>query len=707
LEPSYWSVYAIGAGQYNITLNMTDSLTTGLQTLIISINMFPYQEAETQAVFGLRNRIAGLSASLSPTNYAGFLTYVTIFLSDFDADDAPLSGATLSLTWADSYTYDDLGDGRYNVTLYTSNLNAGSHILTVQATLGHYIVTPLNIKINLLAVPSELVISWMGPRGDQEISWGEILTIYASINDTLRNQIVSTAFITFDWDGGTGSFVPTAMMGNYSTLLDTSLVGVADTIEVIIRGTSPNYINASYLLIFRLLPRPMQVIPENSQYVYAVPWGGTADIVVYLEDSLDASTISDANITASWDYASDLSLIEISGRPGFYRLTLSAGSAGFGSYEIQIAASKENYGSSSAILILSVGEIQLAMLLDNNTVTYEYTPVYWSEIARIGVYVLAPALNPSDPFSTGLANLTVTWYSPELGRNGTLVDGNLIGGAGYYYYDFNTSEGIAAVHTFEMIAYGPSVDYTNAGNSTTILVRNLEATILSPGSPEFPWGWSGLINFTYYSEFHEMGVQADDASYSWAGGNGKVIYLDAGQYGIPIDTSLLRPGTYTITLVCLKTNYNDIRIVLRVHIAPTPTEVILNVSEEYRIPGISSNLRVPYGDMLNISLVYSNLLFASGIPYANFNYSIFSGPGFFEQPLVLVDLGNGSYTLYFATIPWDLNDVFSFHIQFICDNHTTGILNFEITIIEIPTIVNLSGPSIVTLNWGMNTTFWV
>ncbi|MDH4213059.1 MAG: DUF2341 domain-containing protein [Candidatus Thorarchaeota archaeon] len=707
LEPSYWSVYAIGAGQYNITLNMTDSLTTGLQTLIISINMSPYQEAETQAVFGLSTRIAGLSANLAPTNYAGYLVYVTIFLSDSDADDAPLTGASLSLTWADLHTYVDLGDGRYNITLYTSNLNFGSHLLTVQGNLTHYTINPLNVKINLLAVPSELIVSWMGPRGDREIFWGETLTIYASINDTLRNQTVSTAFIIFDWDGGTGSFSPTAMIGNYSAFLDTSLVSVADTIVIRIEGSSPNYINASYLLIFRLLPRLMEVIPENNQYVYSVAWGGIIDIIVYLEDPLDGSKITDATLIAGWDYASGLSLVEVPGRPGFYQVTLSAGSAGFGSYEIQIDASKENYGSSSAILILSIAEIRMVMWLDNNTVTYEYTPVYWSQIVRIGVYVVAPALNPSDPLSTGLTNLLVTWYSPELGRNGTLANGTLIGGPGYYYYDFNTSEGIASVHTFKIRALPPTTDYTDAENSTSILVRNLVATIISPGSPEFSWGWSGFINFTYYDSFHDVGIQADDASYSWAGGNGKAIYLGVGQYGIPIDTSILRPGTYTITLVCQRANYNDVRIIFRIHIAPVQTEVLLNISDVYRISGSSTNLRVPYGDILNISLVYNNVLFASGIPYANFNNSYFSGPGFFEQPLILIDLGNGSYSFFFTTIPWDLENIFSFHIQFMRENHTTGTLNFEITIIEIPTIVNLDGPSIISLNWGMNTTFWI
>jgi hypothetical protein len=707
-EPSSWSVSVITAGQYNITLNMVDSLTKGLQTLIISIDMFPYQVTETHAVFGLRDRVAGLSATLAPTNYAGYPVYVTIYLKDFDADDAPLTGASLTLTWGDSHAYVDLGDGRYSTTLQTTNVNAGSPLLTVKADLTHYSISSLNIKINLLAVPSELVVSWTGPSGGNEIYWGEPLTIYAALNDTLRNQTVSTAFITFDWDGGTGSFSPTGVIGNYFATLDTSLVGVADTIMISVEGASPNYINASYLVIFRLLPRPMEVIPEDSRYVYSVSYGGTADIVVYLEDSLDGNKVTNAILTANWEYGSNLDLIAIPGRDGFYRLTFSMGSAESRSYEIQIDASMENYGSSSAILIVAVGQIQMVMWLDNTTTTYEYTPVYWSEIVRIGVYVLAPTLNQSYPFSTGLTNLMVTWYSPELGRNGTLLNGTLIGGPGYYYFDFNTSEGIASVHTFRIGASAPSIDYTDAENSTTILVGNLAANILlSPGSQEFSWGWTGLINFTYYDTFHGIGVKADGASYSWAGGNGEATYLGSGLYGIPVDSSLMRPGTYTITLFCQKSNYNDNRIIIRIHIAPVSTQVVLHVPDVYRIAGSPANLRIPYGEVLNISLVYNNTMFATGIPYADFDSSYYSGPGFFEEPLALTDLANGSYSFVFTTLPWDLNSRFSFFVRLILDNYTVGTLSFDITIIEIPTMADLEGTSTISLNWGTNTTFWI
>ncbi|MGD9397286.1 MAG: DUF2341 domain-containing protein, partial [Candidatus Thorarchaeota archaeon] len=76
LEPSTWSVLALGGGQYNITLSMMDSLSVGLQSVIVEINRTQYELAQTSVVFGLRNRVAGLSANIAPTNYAGYPTSV-------------------------------------------------------------------------------------------------------------------------------------------------------------------------------------------------------------------------------------------------------------------------------------------------------------------------------------------------------------------------------------------------------------------------------------------------------------------------------------------------------------------------------------------------------------------------------------------------------------------------------------------------------
>ena len=705
LEPSSWTVQTLGGGQYNITLSMMDSISAGLKTVNVTIAISQYQTAQTAVVFGLRNRVAGLSTVVAPANYAGYATSVMIYLVDYDDNDSPLAGATLDLTWSDSNSYDDLGDGSYNLTLQTTNLNYGLQILTVGANLLHYSINTLKVDINLLAVPSNLIIAWSGPRSTNEVYWGEPLTIFAALNDTLRNQTVSLATITFDWIGGFGSFIPSGAPGNYTANLDTSLGIVSDTIIVLIEGSAPNYINATKQLVFRLLPRPMEVIPEGNNYVFTVSQGDTKEVVVYLGDSLDDSLVTEAYVSAWWDYESNLTLTEIPSRPGYYRFLISTGSAGFGSYQIHVDAGKQNYAEASTTLIMAISKIQMVVWFDNITAAYESTPIYWSDVVRIGVYVLAPALNTSYPFSTGLDGLIVTWDSPELAKNGTLVNGASIGGPGYYYFDFNTSTDIAGLHNFIISANAPSDDYERADNSISIFVRNLEATIIQPGTDEFDWGWAGLVNVTYYDGYHAQGIQADTTTFSWAGGVGSASYLGDGVYGIPIDTTTLRPGTYTIAMEFRKANYYDVEITIRIHIAPVPTDISILLPDLYQIGDSWAHLQVPYGDVLTITLLYNDTYTAKGIPDAIFNGSFYSGRGVYEEPLTLSDQGFGNYTFIFNTLDWDLDLTISFHIQFALENRTTAVFEFDIQIVEIQTSLEVIGPSVMSLHWGMNTTF--
>jgi hypothetical protein len=705
LEPSSWTVQPISDGQYNITITMMDPISSGLKTVLVTIAMSQYQLAQTSIVLGLRDRVAGISAVVAPANYAGYATAVMVYLVDYDANDNPLAGATLTLTWGDSKSYIDLGDGSYNLTLQTANLNYGSQILTVHANLLHYSINSLNVEINLLAVPSNLIITWTGPRSSNEVYWGEPLTIFASMNDTLRNQTVSLATMTFNWPGGNGSFLPSGILGNYTAILDTSLGSVSDTIIVRIEGSAPNYIDASEQIVFRLLPRPMAVIPEGNQYVFTVSFGDTREVVVYLEDSLDSSLVTEADLVAWWDYESNLTITEISSKPGYYRFLISAGTVGFGSYQIHLNAGKQNYADVSITLIMAISKIQMVVLLDNATAAYDYTPVYWSEMVRIGVYVLAPALNVSYPFSTGINDLLVTWNSPELSANGTFVNGVSIGGPGYYYYDLNTSLGIAALYTFYISVDPPSPDYERADNSTSIFVRNLEATVISPGTDEFVWGWTGLVNVTYYDSYHAQGVQAESSVFSWAGGFGSAFYLGEGIYGIPINTTGLRPGTYTISIEFQKANYDAAEITIRIHIAPVPTSIEVLLPEFYQSGDSWEQLRVPYGDILTITLLYNDIYGATGIPDAIFDGSFYSGRDIFEEQLVLLDQGYGNYTFIFSTLNWTLGDEIAFHIQFALENRTTAVFDFGIKVIEIQTSLDVMGPAVISLHWGMNTTF--
>ncbi|MHA2302853.1 MAG: hypothetical protein ACXACD_18055, partial [Candidatus Thorarchaeota archaeon] len=536
-------------------------------------------------------------------------------------------------------------------------------------------------------------VTWSGPRpySPLEIYWGEPLTIYAAFNDTLRNQLVTSATVIYSWTGGTDVFGLTGMPGNYSAIVD---------------GQAPNYLDASAQVSFQLLPRPMDVIPEDNRYFFTVDYGGQASIVVQLKDSVSNINVTDANLAASWEFA-NLTLTEEPGRPGHYSVNLPTIDASFGTYEIQISAYKENYGNATVTISMGVSQIDMVVWLDSTTAAYEYTPVYWSEAVRIGVYVLAPALNSSYPYSTGLANCIVRWFSPELGTNGTLLNGSLLGGLGYYYFYFNTTESSASVHSFVISADPPSTDYDDAGNSTTILVENLPAVIHSPGSPEVVWGWTGFMNFTYFNTYHDVGIDADVASYQWAGGSGEAYSFGNGVYGVPMNTSAVRPGTYRITIGFQKINYNDLQLTIAVSVAPVPTEIAMNLSEEYRIGDTWEQLQVPYGDILNVVLLYNNTWKACGVPRAIFNTSVFSGPGFFEEPLSLIEAEGGNYSFVFDTTSWALYSEFEFIIRLSLENYTTSVLTFVVTIVEIPTDIEIQGQSIISLSYSNESTFWV
>jgi len=704
-EPSAWSIEALSEGIYDITLNLTDSFEIGLEYVTVIIDFHPYDVAQTQASFIVRERYAGLAAELAPVNYAGYSTFVILNLTDYDADDAPLPGVFLSVSWGDQASWADLGNGLYNVTLDTTNLDFGSQTLTVSATLNHYQISNLTVEINLLAVPCELIVTWESPTPG-EVYWGNRITLHAALNDTLRNQLVTSASITYNWSGVSEAFLPSGVPGNYTADLFTSQGTAGTTAKVMVNAYSPNYLNDSYLVVFQLLHRPMEIVPEDSKYVFSADYGSTPNVVVYVEDS-SALLVTDANLVARWDF-DNLTLVELPSRPGYYSVDLPTHGAEIDTpYTIEVLGWKENYANASTTMIIIISKINMVAWLDNLTVTYEYTPVYWSEVVRIGVYILAPALNVSNPYSTGIADCTVTWYSPEIGRHGVLTNGTAIGGPGYFYFDFNTSESAALPHSFFIKADTPSGDYTQAVNATTVLVQYLPTTVETEGPLDLVWGWTGLLNFTYRDTYRNDSIQADEAIFEWPNANGDLIYLATGSYGVPLNTTLLRPGTYPLTISFRRANYIDRQITVAVSVKPVPTEINLGISEVYRVGDTWENLRIPYGDSLTIVLQYLDTLNSRGIPMATSNGTTFSGPGFYQIPLELVHAGDGNYTFLLDTELYALNSELTFNIEISLENHTTAEFNFHVWIIPVPTHLEIQGPSQLSLYYGHNATLWI
>jgi hypothetical protein len=693
LEPQTWDVIPLGGGLYNVTVNMSELIAPGLQTFIIRIDYMPYQSLQFEAPVQVRLRVAILTGIVGPTNYAGYSTFALANLSDFDGEDAPLEGAILAIEWGDAASWIALGSGIYNITLDTTNLNYGTQSLNITAGLSYYSIQPLRMSVILLRVPSDLAFSWTGPRSynPTEIYWGETLEVFAAYNDMLRGVFIESALVTYSWIAGNGSFSATLIPGNYTALINTIHGSTSGTMVLTVSARAPNYLLATEQIVFRLLPRPMDLAPEAGQYSFNVNQQSAKNITVYLEDTLSGILVDGATLYANWDYGSDIILADIPGMPGYYWFTVSTELAETLSYQITVSATKQNYTSSSLVLTMTVTQILLELEPDALTSAYQYTSINWSQIVRIGVHVVIPDANISIP------TCIVTWYSPELAANGTLVNGSSIGGPSYFYFDFDTSLTTATIHNFRITANAIGRNFTEAVYSFVLVIRNLPITTLAPGYMSINWGWSGLINLTYQDLYHGVGIIDADASFSWALGSGIPQHQGNGVYSIPVNTSLVRPGTYRISIGFSKLNYDDSESSITFRVEPAPTEAVIIASSHYFGDESGTLLHVPYGDELTVSILYNNTFMSRGIADATIVTALYSGPGFFERDLDIQSTALGTYTFNFDSNEWELLDRFVFTIALSLENRTSASLVFEIEIIEIPTGLDVIGGPVLSV----------
>ncbi|RDE12504.1 MAG: hypothetical protein C4K49_09875, partial [Candidatus Thorarchaeota archaeon] len=703
LEPAQWSVRALGGGVYNITVNITESAAIGPQTFVIRASFYPYASAQIETTVQVRLRIGLLSAEVQPAVYAGEVTFVIMNLTDFEAADAPLNGASLNLTWGDSAFWHELGGGLYNVTLITERLVHGVNALVVGASLSFYDIESLQLDLDLLSVPSQISIAEQLPS---ELYWGDNITIYAAFNDTLHNELIPSALLTYTWIGGSGTLSQTGMRGNYSATLNTALAESKTTVEIMITASSPNYDNATAQVVFRLLPRLFQIMSDRG-FAFSVNRRSTAVITVDIQDQLMGSPVTGASLTADWLYGTSV-FTEVPGQLGHYTVSiLTDQTVTYQSYQIEVTASKENFLDASVIFSMSISPILTVVWFDSTTASYEYTMINWSQQVRVGVYVLAIGLNESSPWQTGISACNVTWYSPELAAGGTLTNGTAIGGPGYYYYDFNTTESTAVLHTFRIYAKPLSTEFEDSQNATTLFIRNLPTSVVSPGSQDVIWCWTGTVNFTYMDTYHNRGIPEADASFYWAGGQGQFLEAENGVYAILIDSSRVRPGLYRLTVSFLKANYDSAELSISIRVSPVPTEVVLTLPSYFYVGGSVESLQIPYGDSMDVLLLYNDSIAGAGVPGALIEKATFSGPGFFEAPFDLTEVGFGNYGFRFDTTEWSIGDTFTFSILLSLENRTAATIQFQIQVIEIPTDVLLDIQPEVSMFYGSNATFWV
>ncbi|MHA2379907.1 MAG: COG1470 family protein [Candidatus Thorarchaeota archaeon] len=705
LPPSTWNIWVLSEGVYQLVVNCSDAGAIGTNALIIGIDLYPYQPLEIQIPFQIRLRDAELSPQELPDGITGETTFAIVQLLDKDAGNIPLVGASLTVAWADVSSYVDLGDGSYNITLSAASLDAGTHTLVVGAVLTDYFIANISVSIELNPVDAELVL----PAYTPSVYWGDSITIHAYYNDTLHSAPISGADIEYQI-GVLTDVLSEGAAGNYSFTLDTGRLAHATTYIVTITAARDNFESVSAQFVVDVEKLPVEMTLEAGLESQSLFRGQSVNVTVYVSDTYNLVPLTGAVIRAQWmGQSGEYSIEAMPGSPGYYSGVVDTSWAVPGSYRLDIRVVKDNYLEDDSIIEVTIRQIPTELWLDAQTSTYDTRAFNWSEEVHIGVYVLVPTFNITHPFTTGLSDCTVEWTASGSGVWEELENGTAVGGPGYFYCNFSTAEYRATPYTILIRAIPGDSTFSESNNYTALTVVPLETSIESPYMDPVFWGWTGTVTFQYWDLVRNIGVDTAIVQLNWPGAV-SYSYVGNGTYSVFLNTSLVDQNDHQVVVIFGKENFQSATGFFKLKVKEVPTETVVFAPELNQVEGDSSELVVPYGDILFITALYNDTNNGEGIPGATTMLAYTMHGEFIEDKdsLPMSDLLDGNYSIAFDSSRWSVSDeAYTVVIDLRLENRKPSRVEITVKIINLPTLLVIEPPTTVRLSYSQTWTVWV
>jgi hypothetical protein len=707
--PAIWSVTPVSLGVYELVVDCYDAGAIGTNALIITLALSDYQAVEVQVPFQIRLREGELNELISQSPYYGETTFVIVELVDTDAGNSPISDATLTITWPDlGYTpdYTPLGNGQYNITLTTSSLDAGLYTLVIGAAKGDYFISDISVPVQIQSIPTEHILTQSIP----DVFWGDDISFWAVFNDTRTGTLISGAILTYQFGFLSGSLTEIVSdQGNYTVTVDTGNLVLASTYVISITAAFDNYVTITSQVIVNVLKLPITVSIVNAAH-QEVFKGTSVNMTVYVNNTYRNAPLLGASVKAIYYLQGEqrLSLSPVPGKDGYYTCFIDTDDFYVGDYSITIEASGTNYIRNVVPASIKVKQIATVLLLDALTSTYSDRTFNWSETIRIGVYILAPSLNESNPFLTGLANCTVLWSLSGTVYSGEFLNGTSIFGPGYFYFDFETSNYRAATYTLRITAYPNIGMFAYSTNHTTLIIEPIETSVESTYLSPKIWGWTGWINLTYWDLLFDRGIAGASVLVEWDGIESVFRYVDNGTYQIFINASLVKPGIYPVSVRFEIDNYRRGTGVFTLNVKEVPTDIEAFTPALNQIDNDVLNLQVPYGDLLSLVLFYNDTWYNRGIAGATETTCVILRPTASERDyLSIEEIAQGNYSLLVDTTRWVVSpNPYRLILSFYLANWSRATLEIHLTIIDVPTALHIE-PDSVTMNYGQVFSIWV
>ncbi|MDF1539722.1 MAG: hypothetical protein P1Q69_12550, partial [Candidatus Thorarchaeota archaeon] len=738
LADSYTLIEGSGllSGQYNITFNSEFLVSTPDQlgdfdfdlTVQWNQTLQPYyRNRSTIVLTGSVDEIWSNAQANAPQPSSVQITdyvWIIVTYNDLDHDiGIENSNDTIYVSYLatgiipQELRIEDQGNGVYNISFSTRDLNTfGSHAVNITATLiwhtsSTVIPTFVITEINAVLTPAESEIT---------LYWSEFATITVYYENNLDGNYTPGASVNWTYGTYTGPLSEIDSTGVYTAQIDTSLLD-SGTRLVSIVADRDKFLRALTPIILIVLDLPSDMTVITPEEVFTHNRGEEIYVRLYLNDTYNADLINN-------NYVDDIYIIFNNTRYDmnynatglFYYYTLPAEATnpllpGY-VYSARISASINNYDPVSSVFKIDLLATRTFLrLLSESEAQRE---VFYSDLITF-------SFNFTTIDNTSIQAGSIFWIYEYIQYDFIHV------GGGIWSLTLNSSA-LGRWGTFGMTFSGVPED-TNLDSSTqsiTLTVKQLPTTSPSLQPVFVYWGWQGNITFTYYDTHFERGISNSsgnlDVVVSFIGST--ILYdLGNGSFSIFIDTSELAILKYRLGITFDKANYLAASNGVDIIVENVPTELLLDTPLLNWIDDDNSELQVPFGESVLISLFYndtdSSEGYVGGLPGATNITSITGGIfGVLGEEFVLNDHGNGTYTFLFdstnemyfpGTIPASLVGIpYRFVIELQLEYRVSKLISFTIEIIDHPTnftvfsnFVSDSGDSgTVSMNFGQELT---
>ncbi len=708
--PYYWLEVGTGvnAGTYTIKVNTTLLGTTGTYNFDLDIQWDPYgvpyyRNLTTITLKGSTNLIHSVLLNDQPSPSSVQFTdsvFIVVYYNDLD-HGVGIEGASLTVfyegttTQPHGLTIVENGLGVYNISFDTTDLvGLGARTLDITASLWPYEDSISNptftvVTINTFLNPVEPSV---------QVYWNSNATVSVEFNDILHGNFTTGA--TVRWSSGVFSGVLNEFVGTgvYQAKFNTTVFTAGSHI-ITIQANKTGFTDAiaTVTLVVLSLQSDMNTI-DPTQALLFIPRGGGINITVYLMDTSSGGPILDQYVTlVTLSLETFSTFLSYNGTPGFYTGVIPAGGPTIldigSSYDVRIAAELVNFVPAADSFKINV--LQTQSLLELASGTTEDEEAFYSEIVNFTVYLSAPDI-PVD-----IDNATVTWVLAEKGLNGTLTG---LGSSGLFIVSFNTTEVGYGIWGISFRASPNNPIYSASSTRLSLTIKRIPTDVDRPPTLDVSWGWSGNLSFVF--DAGRFGYVPNAlAEYSWDIFEGNATDLGNGTYLIFVNTTLVSPGSYTLTISFIKENYQEGPASVTIIVREVRTEIVMDsvqYTPEYQ--GIIDNpleLQLPYGDALTVYILFNDTDaddgYVGGLEGAvATENSYLRGPSIDSSvPVTMVDLGNGLYSFTFDSTDEAIaaiihDDQYRLYIEMFLENRKRAEILIRIQIIEIPAVLILT-----------------